>query len=126
MKEPIRCRIGATLPRQPLYHRIAQDLRGRIAAGGLPAGTRLPSSRALAKQLRISRNTVVNAYDALASEGLLATRIGSGTRVLGIRPAPLDPRQLLRAAHYPANPVRLHDPDGNPVYFHRPSRFGEQ
>jgi len=81
MKEPIRCRKGATLPRTPLYHRIAHDLRRRITAGDLPRGARLPSSRALAKQLGVSRNTVVNAYDALAAEGMLATRIGSGTRM---------------------------------------------
>jgi DNA-binding GntR family transcriptional regulator len=119
MKEPIRFRKGATLPRTPLYHRIALDLRRRITAGDLPRGIRLPSSRALAKQLGVSRNTVVNAYDALAAEGLLATRIGSGTRVLAAAPARLDPRRLLRDAHYPTAPVRLHDPDGNPVYFHR-------
>ena len=119
MKEPIRFRTGATLPRTPLYHGIALDLRRRITAGDLPRGVRLPSSRALAIQLGVSRNTVVNAYEALAAEGVIATRIGSGTRVLGVRPARLDPRRLLRDAQYPVDPVRLHDPDGNPVYFHR-------
>ncbi len=119
MKEPIRSRKGATLPRTPLYHRIALDLRRRIATGELPHGTRLPSSRALAKQLGVSRNTVVTAYEALAADGVLATRIGSGTRVIGVRPARLDPRRLLRDAQYPTAPVRLRDPDGNPVYIHR-------
>ena len=107
------------MPRTPLYHRIARDLRRRIAAGDLPCGLRLPSSRALARQLGVSRNTVVNAYEWLVSEGLLATREGSGTRVRGARPARLDPTRLLRDAHYPANAVRLHDPDGHAFFIHR-------
>ena|SRR5438105_2311239 len=119
MKEPIRSRRGTTLPGTPLYHRIAFDLRRRIGAGDLPRGARLPSSRALAKQLGVSRNTVVNAYEVLVAEGTVATRIGSGTRVLGVAPVRLDPRRLLRDAQYPVDPVRLRDPDGNPVYFHR-------
>ena len=47
----------------------------------LPAGARLLSTRALARTLGVSRNTVLNAYDALAADALLAARRGSGTRV---------------------------------------------
>jgi GntR family transcriptional regulator/MocR family aminotransferase len=103
------------LRRSSLYLRFADDLRRRIRAGDLPTGTRLPSSRALAKQLGVSRNTVVAAYELLAWEGLLATRHGSGTRVLAARPVPLRPQQLLRDAHYPSWTLRFRDPDGNPV-----------
>jgi DNA-binding GntR family transcriptional regulator len=112
MKEPIRSPTGATL-RPALCHRIASDLRRRIQAGDLPPGARLPSSRALAHELGVSRNTIVHAYETLASEGLVVTRIGSGTRVRGPRRPRLDPRQLLRDAHYPSSSAGFRDPDGN-------------
>ena len=107
------------MPRATLYRRIADDLRHAIAAGRLPRGARLPASRALARQLGVSRNTVLAAYEELAAQGLLAGRIGSGTVVRAAPPARVDPRRLLRDAHYPSDAVRFHDPDGNPVYFHR-------
>ena len=107
------------MTKQPLYSRIAGGLRRSIASGDLPPGARLPSTRALSAQLGVSRNTAVAAYDALAQEGLLAGRIGSGTRVRGPRPARIDLRQVLRESHYPAGAVRFRDPDGNPIYLHR-------
>jgi DNA-binding GntR family transcriptional regulator len=107
------------LPRASLYRRIADDLRGAIADGRLPRGARVPSSRALARQLGVSRNSVLAAYDLLAAEGLLAGCTGSGTIVRSAPARRIDPKRLLRDAHYPADPVRLHDPDGNPVYLHR-------
>jgi DNA-binding GntR family transcriptional regulator len=118
MKEPLRSWKGATLA-SPLYRRIALDFRRRIADGSLPHGVRLPSSRALASRLGVSRNTVTAAYETLAAEGLLTTRIGSGTRVNSARRVRLDARTLLRDAHYPGIPVPLRDPDGNPLYLHR-------
>jgi GntR family transcriptional regulator/MocR family aminotransferase len=67
---------------QPLYRQITETLRGEIAAGTLPAGTRLPSSRQLARDLRVSRITVATAYAELEAEGVLESRAGSGTYVL--------------------------------------------
>jgi GntR family transcriptional regulator / MocR family aminotransferase len=52
-----------------------------ILEGRLPAGTRLPSTRALAVDLAVSRNTVLNAYERLAAEGYLHGKAGGGTRV---------------------------------------------
>ena len=52
-----------------------------IRTGRLPAGTRLPSSRSLAKDLGIARNTVADAYGQLVAEGWLTARQGSGTVV---------------------------------------------
>jgi GntR family transcriptional regulator/MocR family aminotransferase len=101
-----------------LYRRIAADLRRRIGAGRLPQGFRLPSSRSLARQLGVSRNTVIAAYDLLIDEGLLSAREGSGTRVNAVRRAPLDPRNLLREAGYPESILPLHDPDGNLLHLH--------
>ncbi len=66
---------------QPLYLQIADQLRGQIETGDLPAEMRLPASRALAKKLGVNRITIVNAYAELEAEGLVTTRMGSGTYV---------------------------------------------
>jgi GntR family transcriptional regulator/MocR family aminotransferase len=58
-------------------------LRDAVREGRLPPGTRLPSSRTLARDLGIARNTVADAYGQLVAEGWLAARQGSGTRVAG-------------------------------------------
>ena len=65
----------------PLYRRLADSLHGLVTQGTVLVGERLPSERALASALRISRTTVVSAYDALRTEGVLESRQGSGTRV---------------------------------------------
>ncbi|MBR8740684.1 PLP-dependent aminotransferase family protein [Nocardiopsis sp. MG754419] len=65
----------------PLYRRLAGALRQLIDLGSLAPGERLPSERALAAALRVSRTTVVAAYDHLRQEGVLESRQGSGTRV---------------------------------------------
>jgi GntR family transcriptional regulator/MocR family aminotransferase len=61
--------------------RIYQQLLDAITDGRLPAGSRLPATRALAEQLGCSRGTVATAYDRLTAEGFLVTRTGSGTFV---------------------------------------------
>ena len=53
--------------------RLHECLRSAIRHGNLPAGTRLYSSRALAQELKVARNTVVYAYEQLATEGYLRT-----------------------------------------------------
>ena len=62
-------------------HEVAAALRGRIAQGELRPGMRLPSERALAARLNVSRVTVVRALTRLRLEGLVVTRHGSGTFV---------------------------------------------
>jgi DNA-binding transcriptional MocR family regulator len=62
-------------------HDVAAALRSRITHGELRAHMRLPSERALATQLNVSRVTVVRALTRLRLEGLLVTRHGSGTFV---------------------------------------------
>jgi DNA-binding transcriptional MocR family regulator len=62
-------------------HEVAAALRGRITHGELRPGLRLPSERALAQQLGVSRVTVVRALTRLRLEGLVVTRHGSGTFV---------------------------------------------
>ncbi|WP_143890474.1 PLP-dependent aminotransferase family protein [Tepidimonas alkaliphilus] len=65
----------------PLHRRLAETLRRAIADGRLAAGARLPSSRELAQDLGVSRNTVVAALEQLAAEGYVRGRVGSGTFV---------------------------------------------
>ncbi|NDV11925.1 PLP-dependent aminotransferase family protein [Crenobacter caeni] len=60
---------------------LAHALRRWIAAGRLPHGARLPSSRALAGELGVARGSVSAAYEQLVAEGYLAARHGSGTYV---------------------------------------------
>jgi GntR family transcriptional regulator / MocR family aminotransferase len=60
---------------------LEAGLRDAVSSGRLSAGTRLPSSRALASDLGIARNTVAEAYGQLVAEGWLHARQGSGTRV---------------------------------------------
>jgi GntR family transcriptional regulator/MocR family aminotransferase len=65
----------------PLWRQLARWLGDHIEAGGLPDGTRLPSTRALAAELGVSRITVTTAYAALEADGQLVPREGSGTFV---------------------------------------------
>lgn len=67
--------------RTPLYRQLYDCLRRAILAGQLAPGTRLQSSRELAAELKVSRNTVVNAYEQLLAEGYLEGQVGSGTYV---------------------------------------------
>ncbi|MFD8522770.1 PLP-dependent aminotransferase family protein [Streptomyces capillispiralis] len=60
---------------------LTDALREAVRTGRLAPGTRLPSSRSLATDLGIARNTVADAYADLVAEGRLTARQGSGTRV---------------------------------------------
>lgn len=64
-----------------LYDQIYRALRTAILSGRVTAGTRLPTTRALAAELGISRNTVVAAFDPLLAEGYVVSRVGAGTFV---------------------------------------------
>lgn len=66
--------------------RLSRALAALIAGGELRAGDRLPAERALATVVSVSRGTVVSAYAALAEQGLVERRQGSGTRVSGAAP----------------------------------------
>jgi GntR family transcriptional regulator/MocR family aminotransferase len=85
-------------------------LREAVRSGRLAPGTRLPSSRALAADLRIARNTVAETYGQLVAEGWLVARQGSGTVVASRvappapRPAPARPRRAARHSLNPGSP----------------------
>lgn len=77
---------GERTPR-PVYRQIADQIRAQVGGGGLREGDRLPPIRDLARQLGVNRDTVGLAYEALAAEGLVESRVGRGTFVRGARPA---------------------------------------
>ncbi|MFK4691739.1 MocR-like pyridoxine biosynthesis transcription factor PdxR [Streptomyces pristinaespiralis] len=86
---------------------LTDALREAARSGRLAPGTRLPSSRSLAADLGIARNTVADAYAELVAEGWLTARQGSGTRVAR-RSAP---RKAAAGSTARARPAR-----GRPAY----------
>jgi len=77
----------------PLYQQIRDHFREGILSGSLAPDTRLPASRKLAHDLGVNRITVESAYSELEADGLIYSRVGSGTFVLPpqtITPRPKD------------------------------------
>ena len=66
---------------EPLYRQLENQIRAAILEARLQPGARLPSTRQLASDLGVARNTTKNAYNQLIVEGYLVTAVGSGTRV---------------------------------------------
>src|SRR5689334_18688564 len=86
---------------EPLHRQVYRELARLILAGRIAAGSRLPSSRELARELGVARNTVLAALDQLTSEGYVEGRRGSGTYVATDLPdaPPLAPEgSMARAA----------------------------
>ena len=111
---------GVDLHLTPLGSRVRAGLedalRDAVRDGRLAAGTRLPSSRALAGDLGIARNTVAEAYAQLVAEGWLQARQGSGTRVAprpgaGTGGATRAPARDERAAAQPQHNLSPGSPD---------------
>uniref|UniRef100_UPI003FA6F5F1 GntR family transcriptional regulator n=1 Tax=Streptomyces sp. IBSBF 2806 TaxID=2903529 RepID=UPI003FA6F5F1 len=88
---------------------LADSLRSAIADGRLPVGTRLPASRVLADELRVTRGVVTEAYRRLAESGQIAGRGRLGTVVVA---APAEPRGRIPAANGPAHPGDPHNLSG--------------
>jgi GntR family transcriptional regulator / MocR family aminotransferase len=65
----------------PLHQQLERELRSAIRSGRLEPESALPSTRALASQLSLSRGVVVEAYEQLVAEGYLVSRHGGTTRV---------------------------------------------
>ncbi len=70
----------------PMHRQVYDQIRDAILGGRLPPGRRLPSTRALADELGVSRNTVLAAFDQLFAEGYTEGQVGSGTRVSRVLP----------------------------------------
>ena len=67
----------------PLFKQIAEQVRQQVATNHLQAGQRLPTVRRLAEYLAISPGTVVKAYRELEQDGVIQSRRGGGTAVVG-------------------------------------------
>ena len=67
----------------PLYRHLARAIIAAVERGDLPRGARLPSERALARAISVSRGVVVGAYDQLVADDVIERRAGSGTFVAG-------------------------------------------
>lgn len=111
---------------------IQRSVLAAIVEGRLPPGARLPSARQLARDWRVSRNTVDDAIGALQAEGLVERRVGAGTFVApgatlrGRRaapklrqPAPFAQQALAQLSRWSAAVVVTHAPDAWP----RPQAF---
>src|SRR4051812_35769328 len=85
-----------TVESSRLYRQIAEQLRGLIAQGEFAAGSRLPAERDLARQLGVSRPSVLEALIALEVEGWVEVRPGSG---IYVRPPQQRSKGSARAAN---------------------------
>ncbi len=95
---------GGDATRHGVRKGLTDALREAVRGGRLAPGTRLPSSRSLAVDLGVARNTVADAYGDLVAEGWLTARQGSGTRVAERPVAP------------PVRPTPARRPAGAPTY----------
>jgi GntR family transcriptional regulator/MocR family aminotransferase len=92
----------------PIYQQLADWFRRAIAEGRLQPGQRVPSTRALASELGVSRLPVLSAYELLHAEGYLESFTGAGTCVAAAIPheaPPAPARRLPRAAAASATPA---------------------
>jgi len=90
----------------PMYRQLYSQLRTGILSGRLTSGSLLPSSRTLARELKVSRNTVINAYDQLVAEGYLETSGGSSTAIANLDSTDTD---------VPGATVGINDDAGSPA-----------
>ena len=79
---------------QPVGVQLVEGLRSGILGGALRAGDAVPSTRALASELGVSRSAVVSAYEQLAGEGYLEMRQGAPTRVALLSEPPSATRRM--------------------------------
>ena len=70
----------------PITRQITDQIRAQCATGALAPGEKLPSVRALARQLAVNQNTILRVYERLTMAGLLEIRRGDGTYVAGKLP----------------------------------------
>jgi len=85
--------LDASLP-EPPFEQVRSQVARRAASGDLPAGTKLPTVRALATQLGIAVNTVARAYKELEADGVVVTEGRRGTFIA----APQAPADVEAAA----------------------------
>lgn len=92
----------------PPFEQLREQITTRAASGDLPAGTRLPTVRALATDLGLAANTVAKAYRALEADGVVVTEGRRGTTISG---ASTDARSAATAYVATAHRLGLTLPD---------------
>ena len=90
---------------KPLYSQMYEAFRAAIVGGKLRAGERIPSTRVLCSELRISRIPVLNAYAQLLAEGYFKSRVGSGTFVSSSLPDQVTPSENKSAGSARVRPM---------------------
>jgi GntR family transcriptional regulator/MocR family aminotransferase len=113
-------RIDHASPR-PVSTQLTTILRDLILSGGFAPGERLPASRTLARDLKLSRTTVIEAFDRLTAEGLIESRVGAGTYVSKALES-----QRPRAADAAVAPAAGKPPRLSRAMAQAVSRFGER
>ncbi len=89
---PLRAGVRSAYPRsvradidhsstEPPFEQLRRGIAGQVADGTLPAGTKLPTVRALAEQVGLAVNTVARAYRELENDGIVVTQGRRGTFV---------------------------------------------
>lgn len=94
---------------RPLWRGLEAALAWQIDVGRVPPGSRVPSTRTIARRLGLSRNTVAVAFDSLIADGYLSSRVGDGTYVL-------DSAHRARAPIFRRPRRWVRDPDGLLIY----------
>ncbi len=84
--------------RMPAHRRVYESIRRAIAGHHLAPGARLPSTRALAQSLDLSRNTLLAAFEQLLDEGYVVSHTGSGTFVAASLPSDYSDSRLASSA----------------------------
>jgi GntR family transcriptional regulator/MocR family aminotransferase len=67
---------------ETIVHQLSRQIREMILSGKLAIGTRIPSTRELGNELRVSRTTVRESYEQLVAESYLSSSVGKGTFVI--------------------------------------------
>lgn len=97
---------------KPLQAQVFDQVREIILDGQLKAGMALPPSRLLAERLRVSRNTVITAYERLAAEGYVKAR---GTAGMFVEPIPPDSLLLIQRGGEPLTNGPVPDESSEPL-----------
>src|ERR1700679_197694 len=87
-----------------IHHQLYEQLKNGIYAGMLRPGDRMPSTRELGKELKVSRNGVLQVFEQLMMEGFLETKTGSGTFVSK------NVGKIQRSKKAIAQPTQKHEP----------------
>ena len=88
--------------KKPLHRQIYEGYRKAILERHLRAGQQIPSTRALALELGVSRIPLLNAYSQLLAEGFFESRTGAGTFVANLLPDPVVRARIRSAARVSA------------------------